>query len=602
MGWFNPSGSGASGGAIVVGTTTVTGGTSGYVLYDNGGLVGEYAISGTGSVVLTGSPALTGTPTFAGSTSGTTGLKASAVASGTLTLPAATDTLVGKATTDTLTNKTISGADNTLSNIGNSSLTNSSITVNGTSISLGSSGTITASASAITVGTTTVSGGTTTRVLYDNAGTLGEYTISGSGTVVAMATSPSFTTPALGAATGTSLSVTGNVYAYNATAIPAGGTTGSGYTFSSTANFGMFFGSGAPTLSAAQGSLYLSSNGVPYYNTNGSTGWSAVGSTVSSNVTVGSSTITGGTSGRVLYDNAGVLGEYTVTGTAGSVVLSDSPQFTTGIGVGIAATTARLAAFGGNVTGSTVGMSVSVTSSIQSDVTSNYRSFYSNPSTQATAFTLNTLRHFEVPGTGLGSGSVINTQYGFLVGASMTQATTNYGFYGNLASATGVYNLYMNGTAANYLQGATTLASALTYGGVTLSNSVTGTGSMVLSASPTLTGTVTLGSASYTTSSNTAPLAMARAWVNFNGSSGAINDSMNVSSVTRNAAGNYTVNLTTAAPNTTYAKVATGYGGPGLFTGTDWVAATTGAFGVYTANTVTQAYQDGNPVNAVAYW
>ncbi|HEV7520750.1 MAG TPA: hypothetical protein VGP89_06580, partial [Candidatus Angelobacter sp.] len=40
---------------------------------------------------------------FYGSTSGSTTVKASAVASGTLTLPAATDTLVGKATTDTLT-------------------------------------------------------------------------------------------------------------------------------------------------------------------------------------------------------------------------------------------------------------------------------------------------------------------------------------------------------------------------------------------------------------------------------------------------------------------------------------------------------------------
>jgi hypothetical protein len=44
---------------------------------------------------------------FYGSTSGSTAVKASAAASGTLTLPAATDTLVGKATTDTLTNKTL---------------------------------------------------------------------------------------------------------------------------------------------------------------------------------------------------------------------------------------------------------------------------------------------------------------------------------------------------------------------------------------------------------------------------------------------------------------------------------------------------------------
>jgi len=63
--------------------------------------------------------------------------------------------------------------------------------------------------------------------------------------------------------------------------VPAGGTTGSGYKFSSTANLGVFFGSGAPTLTAAQGSLYLNTTGSGtanrmYVNTNGSTGWTAV--------------------------------------------------------------------------------------------------------------------------------------------------------------------------------------------------------------------------------------------------------------------------------------------------------------------------------------
>lgn len=66
-----------------------------------------------------------------------------------------------------------------------------------------------------------------------------------------------------------------------ATAIPAGGTAGTGYRFSSTANFGVFFGSGAPSLSAAKGSLYLRSDGSgvadrAYINTDGGTTWTAI--------------------------------------------------------------------------------------------------------------------------------------------------------------------------------------------------------------------------------------------------------------------------------------------------------------------------------------
>jgi len=76
-------------------------------------------------------------------------------------------------------------------------------------------------------------------------------------------------------------SSTGAVTAMSATAIPAGGTAGAGVLVSSTANFGVFFGSGAPSLSAAKGSLYLRSDGSTtndrmYVNTNGSTTWTAV--------------------------------------------------------------------------------------------------------------------------------------------------------------------------------------------------------------------------------------------------------------------------------------------------------------------------------------
>ena len=76
-------------------------------------------------------------------------------------------------------------------------------------------------------------------------------------------------------------SSSGGMGILNATAIPAGGSTAVGYRFSSTSDFGVFFGSGAPTLSAAKGSIYLRSDGSTtndrmYVNTNGTTTWTAV--------------------------------------------------------------------------------------------------------------------------------------------------------------------------------------------------------------------------------------------------------------------------------------------------------------------------------------
>lgn len=64
-----------SGGGLTVGTTTITSGTSGYILYDNAGSLGEKAVTGTGDVVLATSPTLItpalGTPTSGNFSTGT---------------------------------------------------------------------------------------------------------------------------------------------------------------------------------------------------------------------------------------------------------------------------------------------------------------------------------------------------------------------------------------------------------------------------------------------------------------------------------------------------------------------------------------------------
>lgn len=65
------------------------------------------------------------------------------------------------------------------------------------------------------------------------------------------------------------------------TATPAGGSTSAVLLFGTTAGFGVYYGSGAPTVSAGQGSLYLRSDGSStstrlYVNTNGSTTWTPV--------------------------------------------------------------------------------------------------------------------------------------------------------------------------------------------------------------------------------------------------------------------------------------------------------------------------------------
>lgn len=100
---------------------------------------------------------------------------------------------------------------------------------------------------------------------------------------------------------------------------------------------------------------------------------------------------------------------------------------------------------------------------------------------------------------------------------------------------------------------------------VALSGNASGTGTFTIASPNSNTDrTLTLPDSSGTVAtaestlaqfnaSGSAPVYAARAWVNFNGTGTvAIRASGNVSSITDNGAGNYTVNFTTAMPDANY--------------------------------------------------
>lgn len=111
-------------------------------------------------------------------------------------------------------------------------------------------------------------------------------------------------------------------------------------------------------------------------------------------------------------------------------------------------------------------------------------------------------------------------------------------------------------TALTVAQGGTG-ATTLTANNVLLGN---GTSAPQVVA-PSTTGNVLTSNGTTWVSSTPATTnasQLAKAWVNWAGASGTINSSYNVSSVTRNSTGNYTVNFTSSFSNANYAIV---YGG-----------------------------------------
>jgi hypothetical protein len=392
--------------------------------------------------------------------------------------------------------------------IPNAGLTNSSITINGTSTSLGgaisvgtvtgvtgtapvvSSGGITPAIS-IPVATTLVSGylsstdwttfnnksntnGTVTSVAAITLGTTGTDLSS---TVATGATTPVITlqVPTASATNRGALSSTDWTTFNNKQPAGAYLTASTGVTTFAGNSTGLTPAtatSGAITLAGilvgANGGTGLSSftaNGIVYASSSSALATGAAltydgssvingsaGSGVNSYGFNVSSSLIGATNNYGFYGNiASSTGRWNLymNGTAGNYIAG-------ALGIGTTSLTARRLVVAGSMTGATVAYGALVSLTIQPDVTGSAIVTASQAATAAnggTPYTIATLTCFNAAQVAFNADSTVTSQYGFNVSSSLIGATNNYGFFGNIASAAGRWNLYMNGTAANYLAG-----------------------------------------------------------------------------------------------------------------------------------------------------
>jgi len=191
-----------------------------------------------------------------------TGITGGSAGSAGATLTLAIDTAVVStlAGTQTLTNKTISGASNTISNIGNSSLTNSSITINGTSVSLGGTVTISTASNLDSLTDVTITTPSTGQVLKYNGSQWindADATAGGAGagtvTTVSVTSANGFTGTVATASSTPAITITTSITGVlkgNGTAISAA-TAGTDYQAPIGTISGLVKGNGANSLTAA---------------------------------------------------------------------------------------------------------------------------------------------------------------------------------------------------------------------------------------------------------------------------------------------------------------------------------------------------------------
>jgi len=212
------------------------------------------------------------------------------------------------------------------------------------------------------------------------------------------------------------------------------------------------------------------------------TGLSLVGGVLTATGT-GSGSI-GGT-GTINYvpkfSGTSSIGNSNITDSGTLITLGSNTTISSGgLGIGTSSLNAYNLRVSANITGSTSSYGVSSEGQVQSGVTTNVNYFRTTASTVDSAFTLTNLYHYLANQGTFGASSTVTNQVGFFASSNLINSTNVYGFRGLIPSAANRWNLYMDGTAPNYMAG------SLGIGQTSLTNKV-------LSASKNITG----GTAAY---------------------------------------------------------------------------------------------------------
>ncbi len=184
------------------------------------------------------------------------------------------------------------------------------------------------------------------------------------------------------------------------------------------------------------------------------------------------SRLTLGAAGSVLHVQ-GSAPAWTLTPSLTTISTSSTASFTGSVGIGGLAQTNTKLSIAGNATGNSGMYGIYISQAIQSDVTGDYYSFWAAPSTAASAFNLSIYTAFLASGMDIGAGSSVTSQYGFRVSTQFTGATNNYAFFSGMPAASGRWNIYMSGDAANYMAGQLRIGNSASAGSYALQ--VTGT-------------------------------------------------------------------------------------------------------------------------------